>query len=307
MAETEYIEPTSAVAAEKKTNEAEAKKKIPSMVRKPRHTNRSRLNSAIKKIAKDVMGNSRKKAPISTSAVSLLEDMCSFLVRRVSQDASRILEKRSTISLETIQGALKLNIRNPKRYSDFDAAGKEYVNQLNANKSEEKEKEEEKKKVRRVIPGFVHPHRVERMLRKSLPGHPRVAASVSDYMAGVLNSAVRYIVEAVHKSDLSAKAPKRLGINDFYNEIRVNLDLNAIVPYSMIARFGGDKDVAMPRKAHKRTHEDIEAAKKKKAVKAAERKKAKVSAPPKKKARVSAPPKKKAKKAKKSKKSKAKK
>lgn len=229
------------------------KKKGESKVKKPRHTNRSRLSSSIDKIAKAEIKN-RGKAPLSSVTIGLLEDICSFTVKRVAVDAARMLEGRSTIKLEIIRAALRLSIRAPALLAELDKVGMNWVTKYNAAiaSAAPKQKIHLTSGADPIMPGHISPNRVNKMIRKCASGCTRLSFISAIYMAGVLNEIVGTFVRRVNSGSFASKAPHRLGINDFYNETKQDLDLNAIVPFSMIMQFGAEKHY-MPRKSHKRS------------------------------------------------------
>ena len=242
--------PPPSVTSSSSTEGNKKKKKEGPKVKKILHTNRSRLYSAIAKIAKEKIGETKRgKAPISRTAIGLLEDVCTYMIKRVCDDCSRMLEKRATVSLEVVRSALRLSIRNPDLYDHINNAAMTVVHTYRKNVEEGNKGEKMS----------ISPNRVGRLMRRSIPGRKqRLSFESAVYMAGALQSLVTIYIEKVDSGKYVSKE-RRLGVNDFYIETRENLDLNSIVPFSMIIRFNADKHY-MPRKRSRtvRTEEEEE-------------------------------------------------
>ena len=247
--------------------------------KKSRHTNRSRLSSAIQKLSKEVVED-RGKAPLTGSAIGLLEDICTYVVKRVAIDAARILNGRKTVTLNIISAALRLNIRAIGLFDKLDAMGKEWITIYNAAIAAAKANEKVFLTSGKgaILPGKISPGRISKMIRKNTPGCIRLSSVASIYIAGVINDMIRLYIGKVATSEHAVPAPHRLGVNDFFIETKYDLDLEAIIPYSAIMQFGAEKHY-LPRKGHKRAasesgDETPPKKKKKPAVKVEKKKKA---------------------------------
>lgn len=227
-------------------------------MRRTRKTDRSRLASAIKLLAKGIIGKDRGRAPLTSSATGLLEDISRSFISRIGSDCTRLLEKRKTVDLSVMRSAVQLNVRNAHMFKEVNSQGEAWMNAWNnalTNKPKDGVTRIKTSGKDSVLPGKISPHRILTILRRLIPGCHRLSFLAAVYLAGVLDEVLTIFIGATHKGDSSVPTPKRLTVNDFYEEARQNMDLNCIVRYSSIVRFGGDKDIKMPRKGRKKSTE----------------------------------------------------
>lgn len=298
--QTVAVEPAKPTEAKPKEAQCQEKqKKERSVVRKARHTDRSRLVYAIQNIAKNMLENKRGKSPLTSMAVGLLEDICIYVIKRVAADCSRLLEGRSTIKLQIIRAAVRLNIRSPtKMLGEIETAANEWVEKYGRELTANADREKATVKVRTsgecsVMPGFTSPSRVGKLLRRYASGHPRLSFVAAVYMAGIIEEIMGLFIGTADEAFFDEKIPKdraqpRLGIDQFYMVTRNDLDLNAVIPFTMITQFGNDSDY-MPR--HKR-HKGKKDSDSEPEAEAEEYEEEQASPPKKKKARTSSKPKK---------------
>ena len=242
--------------------------------KRPRTINRSRLASAIHLMAKDEISG-RGKAPISTAGLGLLEDICTYVIRNATLDAERIMEGRSTIKIEIIRSALRMNVRYPGVFEKVDATGVKWAADFKAHKdgraqqmllynqqTQAGQQPVKPAKIRTsgkntVMQGRISVSRVMKMMRKQGGGKNRISVGAAAYMAGAINEIVVWFMQATDNGAFTEQKPKRLGLNDYYNEARENLKLGSIIPHTLIIRFGGDKH-KMPRRGGKRERAEKE-------------------------------------------------
>jgi hypothetical protein len=210
-------------------------------------------------IALDQVGQHRGRAPISGMAAGLLEDICGYVIKKTMDNAALMMDRRSTVTIEILRSALRMEIRTPQVFEGIDKVGMAWVNHWGSQRAAARATGNSKNRVHTggkhsIMPGRMSANRVRNAMRRARAGCTRMSFQNGIYMAGVLNEIVAQFIGETNTGEFAKKAPKRLSINDFYSETKENLNLSAIIPHTMIMRFGADKH-PMTRKRTRRSSE----------------------------------------------------